>query len=148
MLAATATAQQPVSPATVPASGSDAADLKLVQTVCGGCHARNSMLGTYRTRGEWEQVLDWMVDEGAVMSDDEYARVLGFVAVEYGRVDVNTASGDDIRSVLEVTEAQAARVVAARGRAPLKTFDALASALGVTPAALEPKQKRITFESD
>ena len=47
VLAATATAQQPVSPATVPASGSDAADLKLVQTVCGGCHARNSMLGTY-----------------------------------------------------------------------------------------------------
>ena len=105
-----------------------------------------SIAGTHRTRQDWEEVLEWMIDEGAVMSDDEFERVFGYLSVRYGRVDINTAPADEIRHVLELTEGQANRVVAARtqGRR-YETLEAVADAAGVPEAFFEARRAQVDF---
>jgi hypothetical protein len=122
----------------------DAANLKLLDSVCGACHTRSAIVGTHRTRRDWEEVLEWMLDEGATMSDDEFAQMLAFLSVRYGSVDVNAATADDIRSVLELTEAQASRLVAARtaGRRFVTTQD-VADAAGVPASHIESRKARV-----
>jgi hypothetical protein len=132
--------------ATAPA---DAAELKLITTVCGSCHTSRSILGTHRTTTEWEEVLDWMSDEGAVMNDDEFERLRRFLSVRYGRVKVNIAPAEELRLVLELSGDQAGKIVAARtGARRFTTIEELASAAGVPVGLLEARRSRVDFGSD
>jgi DNA uptake protein ComE-like DNA-binding protein len=86
------------------------------------------------------------MDEGAVMSDDEFDRMVGYLSVRYGRVDVNTAPAEEIRHVLELTQGQAERIVAARSAG--RRFAALkdvAEAAGVPADFVEARKARIEF---
>jgi len=132
------------------ATGSaDAAELKLITTVCGSCHTSRSILGTHRTTREWEEVLEWMADEGAVMSDDEFERLMRFLSVRYGRVKVNTAPVEELRLVLELSGDQAGKIIAARtGGRRFTTVEELASAADVPVGLLEARRARVDFESD
>jgi hypothetical protein len=124
----------------------DAAGTKLLTTLCGSCHTRGSILATHRSKQDWEEVLEWMIDEGAVMSDDEFDRIFGYLSVRYGRVDINTAPVEDIRHVLELTEAQAERLVTARAAG--RRFEAVkdvAEAAGVPVAFVEARKERIEW---
>jgi hypothetical protein len=146
LVAPHAGAQDRGSAATGPA---DAAELKLITTVCGSCHTSGSILGTHRTTREWEEVLEWMADEGAVMNDDEFERLMRFLSVRYGRVKVNAAPAEELRLVLELNGDQAARIIAARtGGRRFRTIEELASAADVPIGLLEARRSRVDFESD
>jgi hypothetical protein len=128
---------------------SEAAGRKLVQTICGSCHAASSILGEHRTRHDWEEILEWMADEGAVMSDEEYEQMMAFLGVRYGLVAVNTASTEDIQTVLELTDDQAQRLDAARkAGARFRTLDDLARTTGIPAASLAERQDRIDFSAE
>jgi competence ComEA-like helix-hairpin-helix protein len=65
---------------------------------------------------------------------------------EYGRVDVNRASPEDLVEVLNIPEKLAAAIVAYRkehGR--FEDFDALAKVPGIDREQLETKRDAITF---
>lgn len=138
---ATGQASQPSTPDAV-----DAAGTKLLTTLCGSCHTPRSILATHRSKQDWEDVLEWMMDEGAVMSDDEFDQMVGYLSVRYGRVDVNTAPAEEIRHVLELTQRQAERIVAARTAG--RRFAALkdvAGTAGVSADFVEARKARIGF---
>lgn len=126
---------------------SDVEGAKLISTLCGSCHARGSVLAAHRSHGDWEEILEWMIDEGAVMSDEELARVLAYLSVAYGRVAVNRAPADEIRLVLELTAAQADRLAMARATPRrFSTTRELAEAAGVPMAFVEARVARIDFD--
>jgi mono/diheme cytochrome c family protein len=131
-------------PRSSPPDAVDAAGTKLLTTLCGSCHTRGSILATHRSKQDWEEVLEWMIDEGAVMSDDEFDQMLGYLSVRYGRVDINAAPAEDIRHVLELTQDQAERLVAARtaGRRFAAVKD-VAEAAGVPVDFVEARKERI-----
>jgi DNA uptake protein ComE-like DNA-binding protein len=126
----------------------DAADLKLVETVCGSCHTLDSILHTRHTRPGWEKIIDWMIDEGAAVTDEEYETVAAYLTRRHGKVDVNEAPLGELRAVLDLTDKDAARLIAARaaGRT-FKTLTDLEAVLDVDLAFLEARKARIVFSS-
>lgn len=127
----------------------DDANIKLTESVCGRCHTTASILGQHRTRSDWEDILEWMADEGAVMTDEEYEQMMAFLGVRYGLVAVNTAPAEEVRAVLELTDEQVQRLIAAR--LPGNTFkalDDLARAIGVPSEAVASREARIDFTSE
>jgi hypothetical protein len=107
-----------------------------------------SIVRSHQTTRDWQALIEWMIDEGAVMTDEEFDRVLGYLSVRYGRVAVNLAPGDELRTVLELTDDQVRRLLAARtaGKKFL-TLEDLAVAIDVAPAALAEREARIDFLS-
>jgi mono/diheme cytochrome c family protein len=127
-----------------PPDAVDAAGTKLLTTLCGSCHTRGSILATHRSKQDCEEVLEWMIDEGAVMSDDEFDQMMGYLSVRYGRVDINAAPAEDIRHVLELTQVQAERIVAARtGGQRFAAVKDVAEAAGVPADFVEARKERI-----
>jgi mono/diheme cytochrome c family protein len=53
--------------------------------VCGTCHTPESALSTLRTKAQWEESIDKMVQLGAKATDDEFAGILNYLVSQYGR---------------------------------------------------------------
>jgi len=53
--------------------------------VCGVCHTPESALATRRTKAQWEESIDKMVQLGAKATDDEFAAILDYLVSQYGR---------------------------------------------------------------
>jgi cytochrome c oxidase cbb3-type subunit 3 len=53
--------------------------------VCGTCHTPESALATRRTKAQWEESIDKMVQLGAKATDDEFAAILNYLVSQYGR---------------------------------------------------------------
>ncbi|HTB15838.1 MAG TPA: c-type cytochrome [Bryobacteraceae bacterium] len=80
--AATVSAQQP----------DMAASKATFDKVCGTCHTPESALSTPRTKAQWEESIDKMVQLGAKGTDDEFAAILNFLVSQYGRDAVTDAA--------------------------------------------------------
>ncbi len=52
--------------------------------VCGVCHTPESALSTRRTKAQWEESIDKMVQLGAKATDDEFAAILNYLVSQYG----------------------------------------------------------------
>ena len=52
--------------------------------VCGTCHTPESALATRRTKAQWEESIDKMVQLGAKATDDEFVGILNYLVSEYG----------------------------------------------------------------
>jgi cytochrome c oxidase cbb3-type subunit 3 len=53
--------------------------------VCGTCHTPESAVATRRTKAQWEESIDKMVQLGAKATDDEFAAILNYLVTQYGR---------------------------------------------------------------
>jgi mono/diheme cytochrome c family protein len=53
--------------------------------VCGTCHTTESALAERRTKAQWEESIDKMVQLGAKATDDEFAAILNYLVSQYGR---------------------------------------------------------------
>lgn len=60
--------------------------------VCGVCHTPESALATRRTKAQWEESIDKMVQLGAKASDDEFAAILDYLVSQYG-TDASAPAG-------------------------------------------------------
>jgi cytochrome c oxidase cbb3-type subunit 3 len=62
-----------------------AASKAVFNKVCGTCHTPESVLATPRSKAQWEESIDKMVQLGAKATDDEFAAVLSYLVSQYGR---------------------------------------------------------------
>ena len=63
-----------------PASGSR----DLFQKVCGSCHPADAYITRGRTRQQWQDTINSMVQRGAKATDDEFSKVLDYLTSQYG----------------------------------------------------------------
>src|SRR4051794_39004664 len=80
------------------------------QKVCGACHAV-TMVSDLKTGDEWAETVDTMVSIGAKGSEAEFGLVLRYLASNFTKVNVNTASAAQIAPVLALSESAAQAVV-------------------------------------
>jgi competence protein ComEA len=114
--------------------------------VCGKCHDAARIIQGRRFREQWEETLDKMVEKGAKGSDEDFDAILTFLLGAYGRVNVNAAPADDIRSVLHLETSQAEAIVKFRdehGKFP--DFDALTKVPGTDEESLRKARDAIVF---
>jgi competence ComEA-like helix-hairpin-helix protein len=131
--------------ATVCGARSEAADKATFQKICGTCHA-SSMVSDFKTEAEWTATVDQMVSIGAKGSSEEFDRVLRYLAGNFTRVNVNTATAAQIAPVLGVSEAVAQTVVDYRmHNGSFATLDDLKKVPGLPASELDSRKARIAF---
>lgn len=114
--------------------------------VCVKCHTSDRVVQGRRFRTQWEELIEQMIARGAVVNDDDYDVVIGYLVAEFGRVNVNTAASGELTEVLHLPAADADAIVAARKAAGrFEDFDALIAAPGVPVDALRARRDALFF---
>ncbi len=82
-------------------------DIKAEETFtrnCIKCHPADRIVGSRRTRTQWEEVMTTMqTARGAVIADEDWDVMQTYLVKHYGRVNVNRATVDELVEVLGVT---------------------------------------------
>jgi len=54
------------------------------QKVCGECHAIETVTSQRRTRAQWQESINSMIERGAKATDQEFALILDYLTAQYG----------------------------------------------------------------
>src|SRR5450432_862830 len=123
----------------------DAMDKAAFEKVCGTCH-KSSMASDLKTESEWIETVENMVANGARGTDEQFERVMRYLARNLTRVNVNAATAREVAPVLDVREETAQAVVEYRSRhGNFKTLDELTKVPGLDAAKLRAHKDRIAF---
>jgi competence protein ComEA len=115
------------------------------QKVCGNCHAI-TMIHDLKTEGEWIETVDNMAATGAKGTEEEFDQVLRYLSRNFTKVNINTATAEQIAPVLDITEAAAGAIVEYRGaHGPFASLDELGKVPGIDAAKLAARRDRIAF---
>jgi competence ComEA-like helix-hairpin-helix protein len=125
---------------------SDAAEATM-ERVCVMCHPFENIVKTRRTVREWNDQVAVMKGRGAPGTDPDFATVKKYLTRYYGIVRVNTATAEELTSVLGLSPKAAAAVVeyrTAHGKIPdLETFVKID---GVDKAKIEEQPEALRFD--
>jgi len=99
-----------------PASGSpaeDPANELFIQT-CNRCHDAARITALRRTKTEWEEVINKMIERGATGSEEDFMTVFGYLRRHYGKVYINSAPIEEITTTLGLSNKDADAIVTFR----------------------------------
>jgi hypothetical protein len=85
-----------------------------------------------------------MAQHGASYTDEEVKTLTAYLSRHFGRVHMNRATVDDLKAVLELTDQQAAAVVAARADGRKLHLDGRC-AVGARPRSRIPRGTRDAY---
>jgi competence protein ComEA len=140
---ASAPAQQPGSAA---ATQADERNTATFTRVCSTCHDAARILSNRRTKDQWSEVIDKMVERGAQGTDDDFAEIMDYLVGHYGRINVNRGTAKDLATVLKVSDKDAEAIVAFRtANGPFTDFDGLAKVPGIDMDTLNQNRDAISF---
>jgi competence ComEA-like helix-hairpin-helix protein len=118
----------------------------LVERICVSCHEMDTVTGERRTRIGWEQSVGEMVSRGADGSEQEMAEVVAYLTKNFGKINVNTATAEQLQEFLGLTGKEAQAIAAYRDRnGPFKDFEQLKAAPDANAAKLQEKRSLIAF---
>jgi competence ComEA-like helix-hairpin-helix protein len=118
-----------------------------LERVCVLCHPFENIIKTRRTVREWTEQVVAMSQRGAPGSEADFTLVTKYLSRYYGIVRVNTASAEELSSVLGLPPKVAADVVAyrtANGR--FVDVASLLKVAGVDKAKLEEQPEALRFD--
>ena len=119
---------------------------EMFQKVCASCHKPESVVSTRRTREQWLDTLEKMISKGLKATDEDLNAVLDYLVGQYGRVNVNRATADDIAEVLGLSPKEAEVIVKYRkDNGKFEDFDALSKVPGVDLKQLEKSREAVSF---
>ncbi len=140
------TAPSTAAPGAAPSSPADDMNLAVYMRVCSLCHDAQRILSNRRTRDQWGEVIDKMVERGAQGSDDDFNAVLEYLVGHYGRINVNRGAVKDLETVLKLSDAEAEAIVAYRkDHGPIQDFDTLSKVPGLDAQQLSQKRDAISY---
>jgi competence ComEA-like helix-hairpin-helix protein len=124
----------------------DSPETALYVRVCAHCHDLDRIELRRRTKSEWSNTIEQMVDDGAEASEEEFERILDVLLRNFGAVGINTAEAADLVKVLAVSTKDADAIVSyrtANGKFP--DFEALRKVPGIDLTPLEQRKTSIRF---
>jgi competence ComEA-like helix-hairpin-helix protein len=128
--------------------------------ICSQCHSTAVVTKLRNTEDGWSGVVDDMVSRGAQGTDDEFNRVVKYLAAHFGpnspggaaktgtaaKINVNQASEKDLSTILGLTAADAQAIVHYRDTAgKLKNWQDLEKVPNIDTAKLAEQKDRIEF---
>jgi competence ComEA-like helix-hairpin-helix protein len=114
--------------------------------VCGDCHEPDRIREVRRTRGGWEEVIEKMIEKGAVGNEQDFNLVLLYLLTNYGMVNMNQAVAEDIAMVTGVSKKDAATIVEFRTKnGKFRNYDALILVPGIDIKPLEEHRASLMF---
>ena len=132
-------AQQPRATAADPAAD-------LFADMCSACHDSVRITETRRTKTEWEDVLNKMIEKGATGSEADFKSVFGYLRRQYGKVFINAAEAEEIMTTLGVSSKDAEAILAYRkANGPFQDVEALKKVPDIDLKTLEAHKDAIAF---
>jgi len=117
-----------------------------VQKACATCHEIEAVVASRRTRIGWQLSVDDMVSRGAEGSEEELAAVVEYLTKNFGKVNVNTASAEELEKTLSLSAKEAQAILAYREKSgKIKDFEELKKIPGVNADQLQAKRGLIAF---
>jgi competence protein ComEA len=121
--------------------------------ICSSCHGAQIVIGKGNTRDGWTQVVLNMVARGAQGTEDEFGEIVEYLAQNFppqsaatGKINVNKASAQDLKTGLEITAKEADAIVAYREKnGDFKSVEQLEKVPGLDAGKIEAKKNRIAF---
>jgi competence protein ComEA len=114
--------------------------------VCATCHDAERILSARRTRTQWQEVIDKMVERGAAGTDEDFAAAEQYLLRVSGRVNVNRALSNDIVDVLGLTQKDADAILEYRkSHGEFKDFDELCKVPGIDLEKLKQGRDAVSF---
>jgi competence ComEA-like helix-hairpin-helix protein len=118
-----------------------------MQRICISCHPFEDIIKTRRMLREWNDQVALMATKGAPGTDVEFATIKKYLTRYYGIVRVNTASAEELSSVLGLSSKAAAAVVDYRQtHGPFADLAALSNVEGIDRAKLEEQPEALRFD--
>src|SRR3954470_23595926 len=112
----------------------DDKDKATFEAVCGSCHPTSTADGL-RSEPEWKETIDEMVKIGAKGTPSQFDSVMRFLLRNQTKVNVNTATAQQIAPVLAISDAVARAIIARRSQiGAFKTIEELQKIPGVDAA--------------
>lgn len=128
------------------AQDQDDAPAAAFRRVCSNCHDAERILATRRTRTQWEEVIEKMIDRGAQGTSDDFTTAEEYLLRVSGRVNVNRATSKDMATVIGITQKDADAIAEYRkANGDFKDFDALAKVPGIDLEKLNKGRDAISF---
>ena len=114
---------------------------------CIKCHTADRVVGSRRSRTQWEEVMTQMqTARGAIIPDEDWDIVQNYLVKHHGRVNVNRAPVNELVEVLAVTPETAENIVKHRKeQGDFADFDAFAKVPGLDLQKLEKLRDAISF---
>ena len=113
---------------------------------CSECHDPARIVATRRTTPEWEEVLHKMIEKGAKGTENDFQAVFGYLLRNYGKVFINTATPDEITSIVGLSKKDAEAIVAARkANGSFSNFEALKKVPDIDVKTLEEHKDAVAF---
>jgi competence protein ComEA len=91
----------------------DPANELFIQT-CNRCHDAARITALRRTKTEWEEIINKMIERGATGSEEDLMTVFGYLRRHYGKVYINSAPIEELTTTLGLTNKDADAIVAFR----------------------------------
>ena len=142
----------------------------IVQRTCVACHRLDVVTSEHGSAAHWTQVVNQMVGRGATLSDPEIDTVVKYLSSHFGpagagtpstslggvtpsvagsatgRVNVNTASVQELQSSLRLSQKQAEAIVQYRKKnGNFKTWQDVAAIPEETPNQIEALQDSLAY---
>ena len=127
-------------PADDPAAG------LFVRMCSASCHDSARVVGLRRTKAEWQDQLLRMIEKGAIGEEKEFETVFGYLVRNHGRVYINSATPDEITTILGLSKKDADAIVEYRkANGPFSDFEAVKKVPDIDVKKLEEHKDAIAF---
>jgi competence protein ComEA len=114
--------------------------------MCNECHNAARIVAQRRTRADWEDELNKMIEKGAAGSEKDFETVFAYLLRNYGKVAVNLAPPDEIAAVLSVSSKEAEAIVDFRkANGAFKDLEALKKVPNVDVKKLDEHKDAVVF---
>lgn len=119
--------------------------------VCGTCHAPEIVFGLTKSRDGWSATIDDMVEKGASGTDQQMQGILDYLSKNFSKsevpkIDINTASKEQLRQVLSLSSKDAEAITHYRDEhGKFKSWDDLKKVSEIDINKLLAKKDQITF---
>jgi competence protein ComEA len=144
LMAATPSWQSPAPQA--PGKTAEDPAATLFVRLCSDCHESTRVTSLRRTRPDWEDVINKMIEKGATGSEKEFETIFDYLVRSYGKVFINTAKADEIAAVLSLSPKDAEAIVAFRtANGKFADFDAVRKVPNIDAKKLDEHKDAVAF---
>jgi competence protein ComEA len=120
---------------------------EVVLKLCRDCHDLDTVTMENRTKEGWQKTIAKMGDRGAEGTDEQFEAVVTYLTKNFGRINVNTATADEIASGLGFSAKESEAIVVYRAKNGVyKDWRDLKKVDGLDAAKVDAKKDHIAVK--
>jgi competence protein ComEA len=115
--------------------------------ICLDCHDVGTVTAENRTREGWKKTVAKMADRGAEGTDEQFDAVITYLTKNFGRINVNAATAEEIAAGLNFSAKEAEAIVAYRAKnGAYKDWRDLKNVDGLVAARVDAQKDHIAVQ--